>query len=150
MRTVLAACEPTAAERALDTLVIDSPDQLLITQTPFAITVEHPSKHGTHPEAGEFHYGSGGRDGGLPGRGNMSLFFLSFGSRSLQTVLVDWGLRHDRIRRLVPLSHRRAQITGALLLLIPRTALIGAAMLACTMVGAMLAGVLRSARPLLP
>jgi hypothetical protein len=29
---------PTSAEHARDTLVIDSPDQLLITQTPFAIT----------------------------------------------------------------------------------------------------------------
>jgi hypothetical protein len=62
--------EPTAAERTLETLVIATPDQLLIIQTPRAITVEHPSKSGTHPEAGEFHYGSGGRVGGLSGRGN--------------------------------------------------------------------------------
>jgi hypothetical protein len=62
--------EPTAAERAGDTLAITSPDQLLITQNPSAIIVEHPSNPGTHPEAGTFTYGEGGRVGGLPGGGN--------------------------------------------------------------------------------
>lgn len=62
--------EPTAAERALDTLVITSPDQLLITDMPLEIVIKHASKPGTHPEAGSFEYGVGGRIGGLPGRGN--------------------------------------------------------------------------------
>jgi hypothetical protein len=63
--------EPTAAERALDTLVVTSPDQLLITHTRFGLTIEHPSKPGAHPEAGVFEYGAGasGRIR-LPGRGS--------------------------------------------------------------------------------
>ena len=63
--------EPTAAERAADTLAITAPDELLIKDTPRAITVEHPSKPGTHPEAGEFEYllGASGRIG-LFGRSN--------------------------------------------------------------------------------
>ena len=85
--------EPTAAERALETLVIDSPDQLLIVQTPFAITVEHPSKHGTHPEAGEFDYGSGGRVGGLPGRGN--------------SIDERWGVSHIGAQLLISRSTTR-------------------------------------------
>jgi hypothetical protein len=52
--------EPTTAERALDTLAVTEPDELLITQTTFAITVEHPSKPGTHPQARTFEYESGG------------------------------------------------------------------------------------------
>ena len=52
--------EPTAAERALDTLAITAPDELLIRQTPLEIIVEHPSRSGTHPEAGTFQFGSGG------------------------------------------------------------------------------------------
>jgi len=59
--------EPTAAERALDTLVITSPDQLLIADSPLEIVVTHPSKPGTHPEAGTFGYGERGIVGGLPG-----------------------------------------------------------------------------------
>src|SRR5918993_3323038 len=59
--------ERTAGATALDTLVITAPDELLITETPFTITVEHPSKPGTHPEARVFEYGSGGVVGGLPG-----------------------------------------------------------------------------------
>ena len=59
--------EPTAAERALDTLVITSPDQLLITHSPHEIVITHPSKPGTHPEAGAFQYGERGVVGGLPG-----------------------------------------------------------------------------------
>ena len=59
--------EPTAVQRAADTLAITSPDQLLITHTARDITIEHPSKPGTHPEAGTFEYGSGGFVGGLPG-----------------------------------------------------------------------------------
>jgi hypothetical protein len=58
---------PTAAERARETLAIDAPDELLITQTPLAITIEHPSKRGSHPEAGVFKYGVGGTVSGLPG-----------------------------------------------------------------------------------
>ena len=85
--------EPTAAERALDTLVIDSPDQLLITKTPFAITVEHPSKHGTNQEAGESHYGSGGRVGGLPGRGN--------------SIDERWGVSHIGTQLLISRSTTR-------------------------------------------
>lgn len=61
--------EQTAAERARDTLAVTSPDQLLITHTARGITVEHPSKRGTHPEAGTFSYGAGGVVGGLPGHG---------------------------------------------------------------------------------
>ena len=49
--------EPAPTERAADTLAIVSPDELLITQTPLAIIVEHPSKPGTHPAAGRFEYG---------------------------------------------------------------------------------------------
>ena len=70
----------------------------------------------------------------------MSLFFLSFGSQKFTDrywteVFATIGFG-DWFRYLTgALSSRRAP----LLLLIPRTALIGAAMLACTMVGAMLA-----------
>jgi hypothetical protein len=61
--------EPTAAERALDTLTITSADQVLITHTRSGITIEHPSKRGTHPEAGVFEYGAGGSGRiALPGR----------------------------------------------------------------------------------
>jgi hypothetical protein len=56
--------EPTTAERAQDTLAIDAPDQLLITQTPLAIVVVHPSRSGTHPEAGTYRFGTGGYVGG--------------------------------------------------------------------------------------
>ena len=62
--------EPTAAERATDTLVITSPDQLLITHTRRGVTIEHPSKQGSHPEAGTFNYGVGGIVGGVPGQAN--------------------------------------------------------------------------------
>ena len=72
--------EATAAERAAETLVITSPDELLITHTPRQIAIEHPSKAGTHPEAGMFEYGSGGRIGGLPGRHN--------------TIDERWGVTH--------------------------------------------------------
>ena len=62
--------EPTAAERASDSLEIVSPEQLLITQTPLAMIVEHPSTPGTHPEAQTYKYGVGGVIGGIPGSGN--------------------------------------------------------------------------------
>jgi hypothetical protein len=61
--------EPTAAQRALDTLAISSPDQLLITHTRLGITIEHPSKRGTHPEAGVFEYRASGRIA-MPSRGS--------------------------------------------------------------------------------
>lgn len=56
--------QPTAAQLAAATLTIDAPDELLISQTPRAITIEHPSKAGTHPQAGTFRYGVGGNVGG--------------------------------------------------------------------------------------
>src|SRR5687767_12158182 len=59
--------EPTSAERALDTLAINAPDQLLITQTPLAIVIEHPSQPGTHPEAGTYRFGTGGYVGSSGG-----------------------------------------------------------------------------------
>jgi hypothetical protein len=62
--------EPTAAQRALDTLDITPPDQLLITHTRLGITIEHPSKRGTHPEAGVFEYRVSGRTA-MPGRGGI-------------------------------------------------------------------------------
>ena len=49
-----------------DTLDVVAPDELLITQTPLAITIEHPSKAGTHPPAGTFTFGAGGTVGGVP------------------------------------------------------------------------------------
>jgi hypothetical protein len=52
--------EPTAAERAVDTLAIIAPDELLITQTPLAITIEQPSTRGTHPSAGTLKFVVGG------------------------------------------------------------------------------------------
>ena len=61
---------PTAAERALDTLAIVSPDQLLIRHSRRAIVIAHPSKSGTHPEAGTFSYGLGGLVDGAAGQGN--------------------------------------------------------------------------------
>ena len=69
----------------------------------------------------------------------MSLFFLSFGSQKFTDrywvgVFATIGVG-DWLRYLTGFL----QVTGALLLLIPRTAVIGAAMLAVTMVGAMLA-----------
>jgi hypothetical protein len=56
--------EPTSVERAIDTLAIDAPDQLLIRQNPSAIVVEHPSKRGTHPQSGTYRFGTGGYVGG--------------------------------------------------------------------------------------
>lgn len=69
----------------------------------------------------------------------MSLFFLSFGSQKFTDrywiqVFATIGFG-DWFRYLTG----SLQIAGALLLRIPRTALIGAAILAVTMVGAMLA-----------
>ena len=61
--------EPTAAERAQDTFAITSPDELLLTQTPLALIVEHPSKSGTHPAAGVFKYGVSGTVSGRIGAG---------------------------------------------------------------------------------
>jgi hypothetical protein len=55
--------QPTAAELSAATLTIDAPDELLISQTQRAITIEHPSKPGTHPQAGTFRYGVGGNIG---------------------------------------------------------------------------------------
>ncbi len=43
-----------------DTLMIDAPDQLLVRQSSQSITVEHPSRRGTHPAAGTFEFGAGG------------------------------------------------------------------------------------------
>ena len=62
--------QPTASERARDTLDIVSPDQLLITQTPLVMTVEHPSTPGTHPQAETVTIGVAGMIGGIPGSGN--------------------------------------------------------------------------------
>jgi hypothetical protein len=59
--------QPTAAELALDTLIITAADQLVVTDTLREIVITHPSNAGTHPEAGTFQYGSGGFVGGLPG-----------------------------------------------------------------------------------
>ena len=69
----------------------------------------------------------------------MSLFFLSFGSQKFTDrywieVFATIGAG-DWLRYVTG----SLQIGGGLLLLIPRTALIGTAMLAVTMVGAMLA-----------
>ena len=50
-----------------DTLVIAEADELIVKQTQTAITIEHPSRPGTHPAPGVFEFGSGGRTGGLPG-----------------------------------------------------------------------------------
>ena len=52
--------KPTAAERAVDTLAVIVPDELRITQTPLAITIEHLSTPGTHPSAGTFKFTVGG------------------------------------------------------------------------------------------
>jgi hypothetical protein len=70
--------EPTTAERALDTLAIDAPDQLLITQSPLAIIVEHPSKPGTHPEAGKYTFGTRGYVGGSGGASPGETWDVSF------------------------------------------------------------------------
>ncbi len=43
-----------------DTLDILPADELLIAQTTRALTIAHPSKKGTHPEARTFEFGSGG------------------------------------------------------------------------------------------
>lgn len=69
----------------------------------------------------------------------MSLFFLSFGSQKFTDrywadVFATIGVG-DWLRHLTGVL----QVGGGLLLLIPRTALLGTAMLAVTMVGAMLA-----------
>jgi hypothetical protein len=85
--------QPTAPERSADTLDIASPDQLRITQTPIAIVVEHPSEPGTHPEARTFEYGSGGRIGGLPGRGN--------------SVDETWGVTHIGTQLMISRSITR-------------------------------------------
>ena len=85
--------ERTAAERALETLDITSPDRILITQTPLAIVIEHPSRTGTHPEAGTFEYGAGGRIGGLPGRGN--------------SIEERWGVTHIGTQLMISRSMTR-------------------------------------------
>jgi hypothetical protein len=87
--------EPTAAERALDTLVVTSPDQLLITHTRFGLTIEHPSKPGAHPEAGVFEYGAGasGRIR-LPGRGSQ--------------VDQQWSVTHIGTQLMISRSTRSA------------------------------------------
>jgi hypothetical protein len=58
--------EPTAAELSQDTLAINAADELAITQTPLNVIIAHPSKTGTHPEAGIFNYGAGGTTAGEP------------------------------------------------------------------------------------
>jgi hypothetical protein len=51
---------PTAAQLAAETLTVAAPDELLVKQSSREITIAHPSKPGTHPEAGTLEYGSGG------------------------------------------------------------------------------------------
>jgi hypothetical protein len=79
--------EPTAAERAADTLAITAPDELLIKDTPRAITVEHPSKAGTHPEAGEFEYLVGG-SGRINLRGRSNSLDETWGVTHIGTQLM--------------------------------------------------------------
>jgi hypothetical protein len=62
------AAPSSAASSGPDTLDVVAPDELLVAQTPHAITVQHSSKPGTHPAAGTFEFGTGGRVGGIPGR----------------------------------------------------------------------------------
>lgn len=50
-----------------ETLKITAPDELAITQTSLAITIQHPSKPGTHPSAGTFKFGIGGTTSGVGG-----------------------------------------------------------------------------------
>jgi hypothetical protein len=86
--------EPTAAERARDTLVITSPDQLLIADTPLEkIVITHPSKPGTHPETGSFAYGEGGIVGGIPRSGN--------------STEEKWGVTHIGTQLLISRSTTR-------------------------------------------
>src|SRR5262245_13449780 len=64
-RWILDRSRPSGVEP--DTLVITEVDELIVRQTQTAITIEHPSKPGSHPAPGVFEFGSGGRVGGLPG-----------------------------------------------------------------------------------
>ena len=65
-----------------DTLHILPADELLIRQTSQALTIEHPSKKGTHPEARTFEFGSGGiaygadRSGGSILQGSWGVTFF--------------------------------------------------------------------------
>jgi hypothetical protein len=61
-RWVIIASRPESGEP--DSLTIETPDELRITQTPQSFTIEHPSKPGTHPAAGTFKFGEGGTVGG--------------------------------------------------------------------------------------
>ena len=89
--------EPTASERALDTLAVTPPDQLLITDMPREIVIEHPSKRGTHPEAGAFEYGSGGFVvDGVRGEGSWATMYLGTQLvifRSMHHAPDDRGIR---------------------------------------------------------
>ena len=65
-RWVLVSSGPVNRD-GFDTLEIAPADELLVTQTPSMITIEHPSKRGTHPAVGTFKFGVGGTIGGVPG-----------------------------------------------------------------------------------
>ena len=71
---------PTAAQLTNEALTINAPDELLVKQTSFEIIIAHPSKPGTHPEAGTLEYGNSGfvGDSGSPTplRGRWSVSYI--------------------------------------------------------------------------
>jgi len=69
----------------------------------------------------------------------MSLFFLSFGSQKFTDTYWFGVFATIGVGDWLRYATGSLQVAGALMLLVPRTALVGAAMLALTMVGAMLA-----------
>ena len=69
----------------------------------------------------------------------MSLFFLSFGSQKFTDMYWFGVFETIGVGDWLRYVTGSLQVAGALLLLVQRTALVGAAMLATTMVGAMLA-----------
>jgi len=72
-------------------------------------------------------------------RGGVAVFFVVFG---MEKILIGRGIAlgeavcADRGRGVVPVFYWRGGGAGGLLVLIPKTALVGLAMLACSMAGA--------------
>ena len=79
---------PSAAQLAGETLTVDAPDELLVTQTSRAIIIAHPSKPGTHPEAGTLEYGSGGFVGGSGRSGGLTPLRGTWGVTHIGTQLM--------------------------------------------------------------
>ena len=90
-RWVLTASRPEPDEP--DTLVVTAASELLISQTPKTIIIEHPSKPARYPAAGTFEFGSGGFVGdAVSGEGRWGVTFFGtqlMMSRSTSTLDIN-------------------------------------------------------------